>query len=381
MIKRIIFLLLFPVLCQAQMAFNNQGDIKIHSNGNIGFHIDVNNDGSITQDSGTAGFYNTDQSIIVTGTQTPQFYNLVIDVLDHLFLENSVTVTNTAAFLNGDVITNRTDTDIALQFKSDALYDFVVNSRKVDGYASITGVNGFEFPIGQNNKLRPLSIINNNTQEGYSAAYFYENPSFPSTFNQGFYTNVRAQNVDKVSSIEYWDLNGLAPTKTILTWDVESQIPDLTTNLQELIVVGWSRQENKWVNLGNTAFTGNLDSGTITSSDILPYLYDVITIGKITTFEEIENIDVYTAVTPNNDGYNDFFHIDGVEFKTVNLFIYNRWGRIVYNNTRYDNSFNGKANRSMYLYEKDQLPAGTYFYTFTVKETGQSKAGYLYVTY
>ena len=59
----------------------------------------------------------------------------------------------------------------------------------------------------------------------------------------------------------------------------------------------------------------------------------------------LKNINVFEAVvvpnviTPNNDGVNDYFKIKGIDFGVWKLLIYNRWGRKVYENNHYDNSW------------------------------------------
>ncbi|MCB9195748.1 MAG: HYR domain-containing protein [Flavobacteriales bacterium] len=69
-----------------------------------------------------------------------------------------------------------------------------------------------------------------------------------------------------------------------------------------------------------------------------------------------------TGFTPNNDSYNDFFVIQGVEaFPDNELLIYNRWGNLVYNKVGYLNEWDGLNNNG------EQLPDGTYFVIFEIK--------------
>ena len=49
------------------------------------------------------------------------------------------------------------------------------------------------------------------------------------------------------------------------------------------------------------------------------------------------------VISPNGDGYNEFFYIHCLEDYAENsLEIYNRWGHLVYNTTDYNNTWNGK---------------------------------------
>src|SRR5690606_23031955 len=63
-------------------------------------------------------------------------------------------------------------------------------------------------------------------------------------------------------------------------------------------------------------------------------------------------IRVPNIFTPNGDGINDTFTIEGIEaYDRVEVFIFNRWGNEVYKNDRYDNNWAGL-----------NLHDGTYYY-------------------
>ncbi len=67
---------------------------------------------------------------------------------------------------------------------------------------------------------------------------------------------------------------------------------------------------------------------------------------------------VYNSFSPNGDGFNDTFSIEGLEaFPENKIFIYNRWGILVYSSTPYGNDWDGRWNG-------EDLPDGTYFYIF-----------------
>ena len=84
----------------------------------------------------------------------------------------------------------------------------------------------------------------------------------------------------------------------------------------------------------------------------------------------VKNGDVlffYSAFTPNNDGDNDVFYIGNLgKYPDNNLKIYNRYGKMVYSATNYDNSWNG-------TYLGNLLPTGTYFYIFNDGKDKQYK--------
>ncbi|QIH40022.1 T9SS type B sorting domain-containing protein [Flavobacterium sp. Sr18] len=97
-------------------------------------------------------------------------------------------------------------------------------------------------------------------------------------------------------------------------------------------------------------------------------------------------VEVFNAVSPNGDGYNDVFYIRGLECYPENTVeIYNRWGVLVferngYNNT--DRTFIGISEGRVTITQAEKLPVGTYYYVLKYK-TGSTdtvkKAGYLYI--
>ena len=89
--------------------------------------------------------------------------------------------------------------------------------------------------------------------------------------------------------------------------------------------------------------------------------------------DSIRPFRVYNAFSPNGDGQNDTFAIDGLEsFPGNELFVYNRWGNQVYTRKNYDNSWDG-------TWEGNPLPDGTYYYLLSLPSgnTVKQESGYL----
>ncbi|SFC18360.1 gliding motility-associated C-terminal domain-containing protein [Flagellimonas taeanensis] len=96
--------------------------------------------------------------------------------------------------------------------------------------------------------------------------------------------------------------------------------------------------------------------------------------------------EIFNGITPNGDGSNDYFRVQGIEnYPDNQLKIYNRWGVLVYESEQYgqgNNLFYGISEGRATFQKDKQLPSGTYFYilTFTGANPGKdSYSGYLYI--
>jgi gliding motility-associated-like protein len=90
---------------------------------------------------------------------------------------------------------------------------------------------------------------------------------------------------------------------------------------------------------------------------------------KFTVEAELIPCDI---ITPNNDGMNDEFCIQGLEnYPDNEIFIYNRWGNEIYNERNYKGDWDGK-------YKGQPSPDGTYYYVLINRATGKALlTGYL----
>ena len=99
------------------------------------------------------------------------------------------------------------------------------------------------------------------------------------------------------------------------------------------------------------------------------------------------DIVVYNAVSPNGDGLNEVFTIDGITcYPNNTVEIYNRWGVNIYRANGYNNgsvSFDGQSQNKLTVGD-DLLPGDTYFYILKYIDNENNsfeKSGYLYVKY
>ncbi len=94
-------------------------------------------------------------------------------------------------------------------------------------------------------------------------------------------------------------------------------------------------------------------------------------------------IKVPQLFSPNADGKNDYFVIEGLEnFPNNHISIYNRWGNLIYEKENYQNNWNGSwtiGNKTT----KGILPAATYFIVldFGVNASLKPYTGYVEIMY
>ena len=111
-----------------------------------------------------------------------------------------------------------------------------------------------------------------------------------------------------------------------------------------------------------------------------------------TTIPSVEGesaIEIFNGISPDGDGYNDFFRIEGIENYQNNVMqIFNRWGVLVYSVYGYggsngtQNVFKGYSEGRTTVSEGERLPAGTYYYILRFDKDNPGRqiyTGYLYL--
>jgi len=381
---RIGFFLFFFISlpCIGQEAIHNYGPMQIHNAAQVGFHTDLVNDGVFDQNSGLVGFYSDFGSLTVSGVSAPVFYDAEVVVENGLVLETTIGVNNNGNLITGDILTPRNQSNVYSNFYDDSFYTGESSVSKINGYAAISNKASFIFPIGDDDRLRPLTIASEAVNPLVKCAYFFEDPNDSKILSATFSTAKKASEYISVSNKEFWRLEGDLPSRVTLSWDEYSNIPALGQYISDLKVVGWSKADNQWVNLGNTAVTGGMAYGSVTSEIFVPGDYEIITLGGnddlLETFDTIELDNYY--MTPNGDGRNDILVIEGLEQSPANsLQIFNRYGVLVYTKDNYNNDFRGQSNRDTAIQRDAGLESGIYFYIVTLHTLRQKHQGYLYI--
>lgn len=381
--RDLIYILIFSSIQAAfgQTAFQNSGNVQIHDQGQIGFHTNLVNDGSFNQTSGFTGFYNSEESLEISGVNKLYLFDVEVDVEDDLYLNTSLIVQHNLNFIRGKIITPRDDLSVNLEFLNYFVYAGEDDNTYVDGYVKTTNNSEFVFPLGDANSLRTMLLPSQLQNTTYIGAYFYEDPNNPSTFNASFETSKKQRLLYKISEVEFWDLNGTMETEVVLTWGFHSNLRALADDIKSIRVVGWDKGTNKWVDLGGNNLAGDLNEGSVQSIKFVPDNYEIITIGSdFALVGGIETTSYNYVITPNGDGINDYLEIEGIELRPNNTMkILNRWGALVFSKKGYNNTWNGTSEYKAIINKSASLPIGTYYYILNFYDENITHTGYIYL--
>jgi gliding motility-associated-like protein len=110
---------------------------------------------------------------------------------------------------------------------------------------------------------------------------------------------------------------------------------------------------------------GSYDVALVTTNSLGPdslFIPNYITVDSCIISPTITPIVIVPNVfSPNGDGRNDTFKVDGIEIKNVAMKIYNRWGQTVFESSQAIIGWNGRTNSNI------EVPDGTYFYIIDVE--------------
>jgi gliding motility-associated-like protein len=128
----------------------------------------------------------------------------------------------------------------------------------------------------------------------------------------------------------------------------------------------WSTTNGTISGADNTAsiiVTEDADYTLVVTSGIcvgLPVDFEAISTGCV----------IQKGISPNGDGYNDKFDLDGQDVSSLEIF--NRYGTSVYEKRNYTDEWYGQSEKG------DELPDGTYYYVIE-RGSGESITGWIYI--
>ncbi len=197
----------------------------------------------------------------ISGSSNNDFYHLTVNNSNGVTHTSSgyVAVNNLLIFSNGLFNTGSN----FLIINDNATYSGASITTYINGNCRKVGNDVFVFPIGNNGKYAPIAITSPSViTDHFTATYFKTNP------NLLYDITLKELSIDHVSKLEYWTLdrtNGTSNVNVTLYWDTASAV----NNLTDLRVVRWDG--NLWVDEGNSAISGSISLGTITSEIVASF--------------------------------------------------------------------------------------------------------------
>jgi gliding motility-associated-like protein len=202
------------------------------------------------------------------------------------------------------------------------------------------------------------------------------------TFYVGDGQNARLVGTDwtPVATFEFDLVNPAASAPLELIWQTDQTFPKTTLGGVEPKQLGFSsysvKSSGKFANFVLASVAAACQTANSTTPDNLSSTVPVATTASSTTSAVVvtpapstsvvvldpaltgsaEDVFVPEGFSPNGDRVNDRFVIRNTAKQQVDLFVYNRWGVLVYQKEDYQNDWEGRSMQG-----KD-LPEGTYFY-------------------
>lgn len=361
--------------------FINDGELHIFEN--------WKNDGIVNYTdtkNGTTNFTGLDSQFI-EGSQISHLKNVIFKNLSSLVpfhLSGKIAVGGNSEFNKGVVMA--ADYGGKMIFRENAVHSQTSDLSFVDGQVEKDGKVAFEFPVGAGNYFRPNYQAALNNEGIYTSQYFHKNSAALHSHDN------RVPEIEGINAAEYWEVTqDQGAEKIVLSLSMDSRTtPSEFFNVDEtkyqVVITRWDAASGKWVNEGGVVsdpLAGKPYEKLLTST-VSGYGLFTMALVKITP-EPPTDVIIYNALSPNDDGLNDSFVIEGIDnFPDNEVEIYNRWGVKVYDAKSYnesDNMFRGYSDGRATVKRGDKLPTGTYFYILkynTGKEVKERK-GYLYI--
>ena len=381
--------------------FDNKDTGTFMNDGEVFLYSHFNNDGLVGFTPGFTGYTRFQGTVPqkIEGSVPSEFYDVIFNnpsAQPAFQLFGEVRVNGNSDFFQG--IVKDDDFGGLFTFENNATHTNTDNDSHVDGYVQKNGNVAFQYPIGDGGFYRFARIMPsdpNVISDKFTGKYFLQNsnPLYPHQSRVG--------NLITIDDKEYWTVDRTAGQTEImltLSWD-QTTTPSFIwgdldpTNLdsETITIARWDDQQNLWVDEGGIVEIGanGIGTGTVTSF-LTTSGFGVFTLAKVKErVEPAGNLVIYNAVTPDGDGMNDYFIIDGIRnYPNNKVTIFNRWGVKVFETTSYDSSgnvFKGYSHGRTTITPNEKLPTGTYYYVLTYEYTNAGtsknieKAGFLYI--
>jgi gliding motility-associated-like protein len=188
--------------------------------------------------------------------------------------------------------------------------------------------------------------------------------------SRGYFNNYNCNNIGA-----YFSNQPIPNSNVVTTYIPQVQNP---INNQLFDKVNWILVSGSFIAQGNETFL-TIANFTPDSQCDISYVGDGFQ-GDSTAYYFIEDVSVYACedsaslsipnvFTPNGDGINDEFHVQGVALKNYRCEIFDRWGALIFSSTDINRNWDGWNTSG------SPCTNGTYYYV--VQGTGEDQKDYL----
>ncbi len=289
------------------------------------------------------------------------------------------------------------------------------NGNAISWYASPSGGAklGYSFPLAETKYYATLKL-NCESQQRLEVNVKFDNPSPPMVFEDTLsYCYSKELSVDSLSPngagfawfAKTTDLNKLAnSTKleqgTYYVSTVNPQTNCYSTKVKVRVFVTELLANVQIFEPNCDMSDGVLSSNP--SQGVAPYVFQWSNGSNLTTLEQVSqgnyslsvkdhkgckydtifSVDcrkkISSILTPDGNGKNDVWVVGySNRFPNVKVFIYNRWGNLVYESPiPYEDNWDGKSNT---IIDQNYVPTGTYFYQIFKTPASEPESGYIEV--
>jgi len=231
-----------------------------------------------------------------------------------------------------------------------------------------TDVNEFTYPVGHTSGRQTFAVTA--ATPGDVLVRLASNPTSFSTATVAGITP---------APVAVWEVDSANVSAELeLNWYPFNEFINLTSSIADFRLLGLS--QGTWEQIPSTVeASAEITRGRIRSSEKVNLnQYAAYTFG-LASEPPVLDILIAEALTPNGDGLNDTWKIQGSEqYPEAKIKVYNRRGLSVYSfEGSYANQWNGTYNNA-----SNPLPSGSYFYQIDWDGNGNIDAqGWIYLTY
>lgn len=359
-------------------SFTNTKSGKITHSGYLYFSKNFSNEGVFAHNMFGDTFFIGSELQQIANTSECSFFNLTFNQIfneELLYLVGNIKVENQFDLTSGSLFIADDKDFISLGLNSSHIN--ASNNSYIFGHVKKIGDKDFTFPVGANNNYRPIKISSPNTSEVIFLAKF-----IPLNSDELFSHENKTDNIEFIDTSGYWTLeNTNTDSDVIVTLNYDEAFNDFElfeNTLDEIHIVRWDTEKQFWTDEGGVL---NVSERNISTTNPISK-FGVFALGRV---KSADKVIVYNMITPNGDGKNDFFRIEGINTaKNIHVSIFNRNGVKVYESDNYNNTtnnFRGFSNGRITIARHKKLPTGTYFYILKYESDAEEikKAGYLYI--